>query len=98
MAEPSPKARAVLDVVDTIPPGAVMTYGDVAACAGLGSPRYVGHVLSRFGDEVPWHRVVRADGSFATHLAPEQTALLRSESTPLSADGDRVDMVRARFG
>jgi methylated-DNA-protein-cysteine methyltransferase related protein len=83
--------------VDTIPPGAVMTYGDVAACAGLGSPRYVGHVLSRFGDEVPWHRVVMADGSFATHLAVEQAELLRAERTPLSTDGRRADMARARL-
>ena len=97
MGEPSPKARAVLDVVETIPPGAVMSYGDVAAWAGLGSPRYVGHVLSRFGDEVPWHRVVRADGSFARHLADEQAALLRAERTPLSPDGGRADMARARL-
>jgi alkylated DNA nucleotide flippase Atl1 len=97
MAEPSAKARAVLDVVDLIPEGSVMSYGDVAACAGLGSARYVGHVLARFGDEVPWHRVVMADGSFATHLALEQAALLRGEATPLAPDGARVDMRRARF-
>jgi methylated-DNA-protein-cysteine methyltransferase related protein len=97
MDDPSPKARAVLDVVDLIPAGSVMSYGDVAACAGLGSARYVGHVLARFGDEVPWHRVVMADGSFATHLAPEQSALLRSEATPLAPDGARVDMHRARL-
>jgi methylated-DNA-protein-cysteine methyltransferase related protein len=97
MDDPSPKARAVLDVVDLIPEGSVMSYGDVAACAGLGSARYVGHVLARFGHDVPWHRVVMADGSFATHLALEQSALLRAESTPLTGDGDRVDMKRARF-
>jgi methylated-DNA-protein-cysteine methyltransferase-like protein len=97
MDHPSPKARAVLEVVDLIPEGSVMSYGDVAACAGLGSARYVGHVLARFGHEVPWHRVVMADGSFATHLAPEQAALLRSEATPLAPGGARVDMHRARL-
>jgi alkylated DNA nucleotide flippase Atl1 len=97
MTEPSAKAQAVLDVVDSIPAGAVMSYGDVAACAGLGSPRFVGHVLSRFGDGVPWQRVVMADGSFAPHLAVEQAALLRAERTPLSTDGVGVDMVRARL-
>ena len=70
---------------------------DVAACAGLGSPRFVGHVLSRFGDEAPWQRVVRADGSCARHLALEQLAFLRAERAPLTADGDRVDMARARW-
>src|SRR5580658_2925679 len=84
MDEPSPRARAVLDIVERIPTGSVMSYGDVAACAGLGSPRYVGHVLSRFGHEVPWHRVVMSDGSFARHLSDEQAALLRAERTPLS--------------
>jgi len=95
--EPSPKARAVLDIVETIPAGSVMSYGDVAACAGLGSARFVGHVLARFGDDVPWHRVVMSDGSFARHLAVEQAALLRREATPLTGDGARVDMARARF-
>jgi alkylated DNA nucleotide flippase Atl1 len=97
MDEPSPKAQAVLDVVDSIPAGSVMTYGDVAACAGLGSARFVGHVLARFGDEVPWQRVVMADGSFARHLAVEQAALLRAESTPLVERGGRVDMAQARL-
>jgi alkylated DNA nucleotide flippase Atl1 len=97
MAEPSAKVQAVLVVVDSIPAGSVMSYGDVAACAGLGSARFVGHVLARWGDEVPWQRVVMADGSCAEHLAVEQLALLRGEHTPLVADGRRVDMTRARF-
>jgi alkylated DNA nucleotide flippase Atl1 len=97
MEGPSAKAQVVLDIVDTIPAGSVMSYGDVAACAGLGSARFVGHVLSRFGDEVPWQRVVMSDGSFARHLAHEQSALLRSEATPLAPDGTRVDMARARL-
>lgn len=54
MDEPSAKAQAVLDIVETIPAGSVMSYGDVAAGAGLGSARFVGHVLARWGDEVPW--------------------------------------------
>jgi alkylated DNA nucleotide flippase Atl1 len=97
MDEPSPKAQAVLDIVEMIPAGSVMSYGDVAAWAGLGSPRFVGHVLSRFGDGVPWHRVTMADGSFARHLAVEQLSLLRAERTPLATDGTRADMPRARL-
>jgi methylated-DNA-protein-cysteine methyltransferase-like protein len=95
--EPSAKARAVLDIVEMIPSGAVMSYGDVAAVSGLRSPRYVGYVLSRYGDAVPWHRVVMSDGSFARHLAIAQAQLLRAERTPLSADGTRADMTRARL-
>jgi alkylated DNA nucleotide flippase Atl1 len=97
MDEPSAKARAVLDVVEMIPAGSVMSYGDVADCAGLGSARFVGHVLARWGDEVPWQRVVMSDGSFAEHLAVEQSALLRAEGTALTLDNKRVDMRLARF-
>ena len=95
--EPSAKARAVLDVVELIPAGSVMSYGDVADCAGLGSARFVGHVLARFGVEVPWQRVVMSDGSCAKHLAAEQLGLLRAERTPLTSDGRRVDMRSARL-
>jgi alkylated DNA nucleotide flippase Atl1 len=95
--EPPVKARAVLDIVEKIPAGSVMSYGDVAALAGLRSPRYVGHVLTRFGDGVPWHRVVMSDGSFAPHLAVEQVELLRAEATPLTRDSRRIDMTRARL-
>jgi methylated-DNA-protein-cysteine methyltransferase related protein len=87
----------VLDVVETIPAGSVMTYGDVAAASGVASARFVGRVLARFGDEVPWQRVVMADGSCARHLAEEQLSLLRAEATPLTADARRVDLRRARM-
>lgn len=88
-------AKRVLDVVDRIPRGAVMSYGDVAEYLGAGGPRAVGTVMARWGGEVPWHRVVRADGSCATHKAGRQLALLRGEGVPLR--GDRVDMAKARW-
>jgi alkylated DNA nucleotide flippase Atl1 len=93
----TPFARAVLDVVDRIPPGSVMSYGDIADYLGRGSPRGVGLVLARWGEEVPWHRVVKADGAPAPPLALEQLRLLREDGTPLVADGLRVDMRRARW-
>jgi methylated-DNA-protein-cysteine methyltransferase-like protein len=85
----------VLDVVDAIPPGCVMSYGDIAHYLGLSSPRQVGQVLARHGHEVPWQRVVMADGSPAPHHAGEQLAQLRADGTPLK--GSRVDMVPARW-
>jgi methylated-DNA-protein-cysteine methyltransferase related protein len=94
---PRPRAAAdrVLDVVDAIPAGRVMSYGDIAEYLGMGSPRQVGQVLARHGHEVPWQRVVMADGSPAPHHAGEQLAQLRSEGTPLR--GARVEMARARW-
>ncbi|WP_250448398.1 MGMT family protein, partial [Actinotalea sp. C106] len=56
----------VLDLVDAIPPGRVMTYGDVAGVLrgilGRGGARQVGQVMARAGAGVPWWRVVNAAG------------------------------------
>lgn len=82
--------RRVLDAVEAIPAGSVSTYGAVAREAGVGSPRTVGRILARYGGQVPWHRVVRADGSVAVHLAGEQLARLHAEGVTI-ADG-RVDV------
>lgn len=91
----TPYARRVLDAVDRIPRGRVMSYGDVAEYVGAGSARSVGMVMSRWGGEVPWQRVVHADGSCATHKADRQLDLLRAEGVPVVAG--RVDMRRARW-
>src|SRR4051794_41875545 len=55
-------AAAVLDAVDLVPPGRVVTYGDVGALVGCG-PRQVGRVMALWGGAVPWWRVLRAGGS-----------------------------------
>ena len=91
----TPFAQRVLDVVDRIPRGKVMSYGDVADYLGAGGARAVGTVMARYGGEVPWHRVLRSDGSCATHKADHQMALLRKEKVPMA--GSRVDMRRARW-
>src|SRR3954447_24497928 len=88
-------AQRVLDVVDRIPRGRVLSYGDVAELLGSGSARAVGRVMAMWGSEVPWHRVLRADGSCATHKSDRQLELLRREKVPVR--GDRVDMSRARW-
>jgi alkylated DNA nucleotide flippase Atl1 len=93
-------ASKVLDVVDSIEPGSVMSYGDVAEYLGQGGPRQVGRVMAQWGGGVAWWRVVHADGSLlAGH---ERTALAeyQAENTPLrypaSGGPPRVDMRRAR--
>lgn len=93
-------ASRVLDVVDSIVPGTVMSYGDIADYLGEGGPRQVGRILAAWGGGVPWWRVVHADGSLlAGH---EQAALDRyqAENTPLrpTAGGSlpRIDTRRAR--
>ena len=97
---PDGYASRVLDVVDSITPGSVMSYGDVAEYLGEGGPRQVGRVMALWGGGVAWWRVVHADGSLlAGH---EQLALARyeAERTPLRRTGTgppRVDMKRARW-
>jgi len=92
---PTPYAALVLAVVDRIPRGRVMSYGDVAEYLGGGSARAVGAVLSRHGHEVPWQRVVLSTGEPAPSHPDEALRLLRAEGVPMR--GDRVDMARARW-
>lgn len=98
----SPFVAGVLDIVDSIPAGRVMTYGDVAAVLGSRAARVVGQTMAQFGADAPWWRVIRAGGH--PPVGHEQRALehYRAEQTPLTpgtaADaGYRVDLSRARW-
>lgn len=90
-------ASAVLDVVDLIPPGQVLTYGDVAEYVGGGGPRQVGQVMARWGGAVAWWRVLKADGSPPPGHEDQALQQYRREGTPLRPDGRRVDLRRARW-
>jgi alkylated DNA nucleotide flippase Atl1 len=85
----------VLDVVDRIPRGMVMTYGDVAEYLGTGTGRTVGTVMSRYGSEVPWWRVVQASGRPAEPMVREALGRLVAEGCPIAAE--RVDLSRCRW-
>jgi methylated-DNA-protein-cysteine methyltransferase-like protein len=85
----------VRTIVAAIPPGSVASYGDIAELAHAPSPRLVGRVLAEDGSDLPWHRVLRADGTPAHHLAERQLELLRAEG--VLADGRRVNMRRYRW-
>jgi alkylated DNA nucleotide flippase Atl1 len=86
----TPRAQDVLARIRAIPPGFVRTYGDVSP----GAPRFAGTVLSVTHEpDLPWHRVVRADGSLPK--GARQRELLEEEGIPLK--GDRVDMRAARL-
>lgn len=90
----------VLDVVASIPPGRVMTYGDVAAALGSRAARAVGQVMSHYGSDAPWWRVVRASGHPAIDHEARALEYFRAEGTPLkwSRDGvHRVDLAVARY-
>ena len=95
MNQPTPYAERVLDLVERIPPGRVLAYGDISELLGEGGPRIVGRVMALYGGGVPWHRVVRADGSPAAGHEAEATARLEAEGVPMSHG--RVVMVEARW-
>jgi methylated-DNA-protein-cysteine methyltransferase related protein len=88
MSDSRDREGEVLKRVREIPSGQVRTYGDVSP----GAPRFAGSVL--FGSvepELPWWRVVRADGFLAK--AARQRRLLIAEGVPFR--GARVDMKSA---
>jgi alkylated DNA nucleotide flippase Atl1 len=89
-------AAAVLDAVELVPPGRVVTYGDVAVLVGCG-PRQVGRVLALWGGAVPWWRVLRADGSPPPGHEREALRRYRVEGTPLRAGDTKVDLAAARW-
>ena len=80
----------VLEQVWGIPEGLVATYGDVSP----GAPRFAGAVLFACDEpDLPWWRVVRADGSLAK--GARQKRHLIAEGVPFK--GERVDMSKARI-
>jgi alkylated DNA nucleotide flippase Atl1 len=85
----------VREVIATVPTGKVATYGDIAAISGAPSPRLVGRILAEDGHDLPWHRVLRADGTPAPHLAHQQLELLRAEG--VLADGQKVNLRTYRW-
>jgi len=95
--EPDEYSQDVLDLVERIPSGHVMSYGDIAEYLERGGPRQVGAVMAGWGGAVPWWRVVRADGRPPPGHEVRALSHYAAEATPLRPRGDRVDMNRARW-
>ncbi|BBX99544.1 MGMT family protein [Mycobacterium seoulense] len=89
------QVERVRALVAAIPPGRVATYGDIAAAAGLSSPRIVGWIMRTDSSDLPWHRVITASGRPARHLTTRQLALLRAEGV-LATDG-RIALGEVRY-
>jgi methylated-DNA-protein-cysteine methyltransferase related protein len=84
-----PAEECISERIRAIPEGFVRTYGDIWPSA----PRLVGRILATTSEDLPWHRVVRADGSVAKGTS--QLTRLRREGVPLK--GARVDLAQARM-
>jgi DNA-3-methyladenine glycosylase II len=83
------RTERILAEVRAIPRGFVRTYADLDPAA----PRLAGRVLATTHEDVPWFRVVRADGRVP--MGERQIELLRRERVPMI--GDRVDLPQARY-
>jgi len=97
----TPFTKQVVAIIAAIPEGKVMTYGQIAACAG--SPRAarqvvrILHSMSR-KERLPWHRVVNAKGQIA--ITDEESRMMQetelvSEGVEFQLDGS-IDL--QRFG
>lgn len=61
----------VYEIVRDIPPGTVMTYGQIAKlCQRPLTPRAVGWAMHDCPEDVPWHRVVNSKGGSSTDALP----------------------------
>jgi alkylated DNA nucleotide flippase Atl1 len=83
------RTSRILARIRAIPEGFVQTYGDIDP----GAPRLVGRVLATTSEDVPWHRVVRADGTVPK--GRRQLERLQKEEVPMR--GTRVDLRHARW-
>lgn len=85
---------AVVEVIESIPPGETSTYGEVANEAGYpGAARAVGNIM-RTVPGLPWWRVVTATGRLVPGLEVEHTQRLRAEG--IRVKNGRVTMKGAK--
>ncbi len=100
----------VWGLVRKVPPGQVVTYGQVAAMVnppkGIATrdylafgPRWVGGAMANCPADVPWHRVVNAQGKISVRPgsgSAEQRARLEAEGVVFDEAG-RIDLGQYRW-
>ncbi|MFZ3152240.1 MGMT family protein [Pseudomonas sp.] len=98
-ARQAERRTALYAVLAQIPAGCVVSYGQLAAYAGLGrAARWVGRTLGQLpdGSTLPWHRVIAASGRLSLPAGSlsgaEQRSRLREEGVHIH--NDRVDLPR----
>jgi len=82
--------QAIWQTLSQVPPGTVVTYGQLARLAGLpGLARFAGRVLQQLpeGSSLPWHRVINAQGRISL---PPGSAAAREQAERLRCEGVEV--------
>ncbi|MFZ4848573.1 MAG: MGMT family protein [Caldilinea sp.] len=96
----APLSARIYAVVRLIPPGQVATYGQIARIVGSCTARKVGYAMAAAPDDVPWQRVVNAQGKVSPRANPWGAELQRQrladEGIVFDATG-RMDLARVRW-
>lgn len=82
------RLERILRAVECIPAGRVATYGTIGRLVGE-SPRVVGNVMARWGSNVPWWRVVNAQGTIPGHGPEAHDHWVREGQLSLSSGESR---------
>ncbi|RID86526.1 MGMT family protein [Peribacillus asahii] len=91
----------VIQMIQQIPPGNVMTYGQIAKLAG--SPRGARQVVrilhsSSHKYELPWHRVINAKGEIS--IKNEEVRFVQKmklEQEGVQIQNDKIDLAKYRY-
>ncbi len=101
-SKPAPINERVYLVVQQIPAGQVATYGQIASIVGNCTARMVGHAMAATpgGRDIPWHRVINAQGKVSLRARSEgaalQRQLLEDEGVRFS-QSNRVNFKKVRW-
>jgi methylated-DNA-protein-cysteine methyltransferase-like protein len=89
----------VYDIVRQVPRGKVTTYGDVAQLVGQGcDARLAGYAMAACPDDVPWQRVINAQGKISVQGDSAQKQRMRLEAEGIEFDArSKIDLKRFRW-
>jgi len=91
---------AVYRLLRRVPRGHVVTYGQLAVLAGFPRrARAVGRAMRECPGDVPWHRVVNAQGAISPRrvMSGMLTQRIRLEQEGVRVRGGRVSLRRHRW-
>ncbi len=87
--------EAIREAIRAVPSGKVATYGQIAEAAGYpGCHRQVAQVLRKYGDALPWHRILGSGGQIRTTRESALEQRMRLEMEGVKFRGARVDMAQ----
>src|SRR5688572_20716654 len=94
-----PMQERIYLVVRQIPAGKVSTYGDIAAIVGDCTARMVGYAMAAASGDIPWHRVINAQGKISPRGdgGGEQLQQTRLEDEGIHFTDGKVDLKRVRW-